>query len=146
MPTPFSVPTTGTHPERVLRESLQRVGAGSLTCEVVTLPGSPDIVVEGRGLVIFAHGCFWHHHVGCRHARIPATRYPWAEKFKRNRARDARARWQLLTRGWRVVTVWECATAPNLSSQLDAALAEILDGHERSIEIASLDGRRLAVT
>jgi DNA mismatch endonuclease, patch repair protein len=29
------------------------------------LPGSPDIVLPGRRVAVFVHGCFWHDH-GCR--------------------------------------------------------------------------------
>lgn len=84
------------------------------------LPGSPDIVLPGRRLVIFVHGCFWHHHEGCRAARTPKSNPEfWKAKFERNRARDAEAVAALEHLGWRVRTIWECETTrPDLSARL----------------------------
>jgi DNA mismatch endonuclease (patch repair protein) len=73
------------------------------------LAGSPDIVFPRYRAVIFVHGCFWHRHRGCRKASTPKTRPEfWAEKFKRNIARDAAVRRVLRKDGWKVMTVWEC--------------------------------------
>ena len=33
------------------------------------LPGAPDIVMPGRKVAIFVHGCFWHLHAGCKNAK-----------------------------------------------------------------------------
>ena len=38
------------------------------------LPGSPDIVMPGRKIAIFVHGCFWHLHQGCSYSKLPSTR------------------------------------------------------------------------
>lgn len=38
------------------------------------LPGTPDVVMPGRKVAIFVHGCFWHCHEGCRYAKMPSTR------------------------------------------------------------------------
>jgi DNA mismatch endonuclease, patch repair protein len=73
------------------------------------LPGKPDIVLPGRRLAIFVHGCFWHGHDCARGARIPkANRDYWVGKVSRNRTRDAAVRGALDAAGWRVETVWEC--------------------------------------
>jgi DNA mismatch endonuclease, patch repair protein len=73
------------------------------------LPGSPDIVLPGRRLAIFVHGCFWHGHDCPRGARVPkANRDYWVAKVDRNRARDAAAGAALQGAGWRVEIVWEC--------------------------------------
>ena len=75
------------------------------------LPGAPDIVLPGRKVAVFAHGCFWHMHVGCKNAKLPSTRTEfWRGKLEGNVARDRRAIEALLADGWRVLTVWECAT------------------------------------
>ncbi len=73
------------------------------------LPGKPDIVLPGRRLAVFVHGCFWHGHDCARGARVPkANRDYWLGKVARNRARDIAARTGLEAAGWRVETVWEC--------------------------------------
>lgn len=75
------------------------------------LPGTPDIVMPGRKVAIFVHGCFWHAHKGCKYAKIPASRRDfWIAKLQANVDRDQRAIEQLAAMGWRVMCVWECAT------------------------------------
>ena len=75
------------------------------------LPGKPDIVMPGRKVAIFVHGCFFHMHK-CRYGRVmPATNSEfWQTKRKGNAARDRRNVRQLRKLGWQVVTVWECET------------------------------------
>lgn len=75
------------------------------------LPGTPDIVLPSRRIVIFVHGCFWHMHEGCRLAKLPTTRPEfWAAKLQANAARDRRSIEQLKALEWRVLRIWECAT------------------------------------
>jgi len=74
------------------------------------LPGTPDIVMPGRKIAIFVHGCFWHAHKGCKYARVPATRPDfWIAKLQANVERDQLAIEKLAAMGWRVLSVWECA-------------------------------------
>jgi DNA mismatch endonuclease (patch repair protein) len=101
--------TRGTALERALRAVLDRLGTGPVILNDCSLPGSPDAVLPGARTALFAHGCFWHHHAGCPCARLPATSYAWAAKFRRNRARDLANRDDLLRQGWRVGWIWECA-------------------------------------
>lgn len=115
-----------TGPELLVRKALREMGLG-YRLHVRDLPGSPDIVMHGRHLAIFVHGCFWHQHPGCRRAYIPSTRAEWwEEKFKRNMARDAAAITALKMAGWRVVIIWECETGN--PAQLQKRLAETMDG------------------
>jgi len=103
------------------------------------LPGAPDIVLPGRKVAVFAHGCFWHMHVGCKNAKLPSTRTEfWRGKLEGNVARDRRAIEALLADGWRVLTVWECATrdAKSLAS-LSEVLSSWIEGSERSGEISA---------
>lgn len=73
------------------------------------LPGSPDLANIRLGIAVFVHGCFWHHHRGCRKATIPQrNRAFWLAKFERNRARDRQVARKLRRLGFRVVTIWEC--------------------------------------
>ncbi|WP_300579123.1 very short patch repair endonuclease [Phenylobacterium sp.] len=118
---------SGTGPERTLRRLLTRLGA-RYRLNRKDLPGSPDIVLPGRRLAIFAHGCFWHGHDCARGARVPKTnRDYWLAKVGRNRARDAAAAEALSGSGWRVEVIWECemkdeaALADRLAALLEAA-------------------------
>lgn len=99
------------------------------------LPGKPDIVLPGRQVVIFIHGCFWHAHQGCRYAKIPETRRDfWKQKLASNISRDQHARSALLDTGWRVLTIWECATR---SCSLREDLPDLL---RRWIETGGTEG------
>ena len=115
-----------TSPELAVRKALTRLGA-RYRLHRKDLPGKPDIVMPGRGLAIFVHGCFWHGHDCARGARVPKqNRDYWVGKVGRNRARDAANRQALEALGWRVETIWECelkdtaATAARLAALLAA--------------------------
>jgi len=83
---------TDTKPELLVRSIAHRIGY-RFRLHAHDLPGRPDLVFPGRRKVVFAHGCFWHQHPGCRHATRPATRAEfWATKLDGNRERDARVR------------------------------------------------------
>ena len=97
-----------TGPERQVRRLIWGLGA-RYRLHRADLPGKPDIVLAGRRLAIFVHGCFWHGHDCARGARVPkANRDYWIGKVGRNRARDIAARAALDALGWRVETIWEC--------------------------------------
>ena len=97
-----------TAPELAVRRLLTRMGVG-YRLHRADLPGKPDIVMAGRKLAVFVHGCFWHGHDCARGARTPkANRDYWQAKIGRNLARDERHRAALAQMGWRVETLWEC--------------------------------------
>jgi DNA mismatch endonuclease (patch repair protein) len=97
-----------TGPERQVRRLIWGLGA-RYRLHRADLPGKPDIVLAGRRLAIFVHGCFWHGHDCARGARVPkANRDYWTGKVGRNRARDVATRAKLEALGWRVETIWEC--------------------------------------
>jgi DNA mismatch endonuclease (patch repair protein) len=99
----------GTAPELTVRRLLTRMGL-RYRLHRKDLPGVPDIVMPGRKLAIFVHGCFWHGHDCPRGARVPKqNRDYWLAKVGRNRARDIAHRAALEGAGWRVLTLWECA-------------------------------------
>ncbi len=103
------VKSRDTGPELILRKLIFAAG-GRYRLGRKDLPGKPDIVLAGRRLAIFVHGCFWHGHDCARGARVPkANRAYWIGKIAANRERDAAARAALEAAGWRVETVWECA-------------------------------------
>ncbi|HLY78283.1 MAG TPA: DNA mismatch endonuclease Vsr [Caulobacteraceae bacterium] len=97
-----------TAPELAVRRLVWSLG-GRYRLHRGDLPGKPDIVLAGRRLAVFVHGCFWHGHNCARGARVPkANREYWLGKVGRNRARDIASRAALEAMGWRVETVWEC--------------------------------------
>lgn len=102
------VKSQDTKPERLIRRVLTDLGA-RYRLHRKDLPGSPDVVMPGRRLAIFVHGCFWHGHDCARGSRVPkANRDYWLAKVARNAARDRRNVSDLAAAGWRVETVWEC--------------------------------------
>lgn len=103
------VKSRNTAPEMIVRKALTRLGA-RYRLHRNDLPGCPDIVLPGRRLAIFVHGCFWHGHDCTRGARVPKqNRDYWVAKVSRNRARDTANQSALAAAGWRVEIVWECA-------------------------------------
>ena len=97
-----------TAPELLVRRMLHRMGY-RFRLHRWDLPGRPDLVFPGRGVVIQVHGCFWHQHQGCRHARVPKSRQEyWGPKFAQNAERDRDNERRLGEMGWRVLVVWEC--------------------------------------
>jgi len=119
-----SVGGKNTKPERVVRRYLHRLGF-RFGLHAKRLPGRPDVVLPKYRTVVFVHGCFWHHHPGCRYAIVPKTRREfWLEKFEKNAERDARNISDLKSEGWEVIVVWECQTrsVENLASGLEPLL------------------------
>lgn len=113
-----------TGPERRVRAALRVAGIG-YRLGGQGLPGRPDVVMKGRRIAVFVHGCFWHGHDCARGARQPKTNADyWIAKIDRNRARDAVNAARLAEGGWTVVTVWECAMrAPDFDARLVAVVA-----------------------
>jgi DNA mismatch endonuclease (patch repair protein) len=113
-----------TTPELKVRKALTALGA-RYRLHRKDLPGNPDIVMPGRKLALFIHGCFWHGHDCARGARVPKqNRDYWVAKVERNRVRDARSREALEAVGWRVETIWECdlKDAAGLAERLSVLL------------------------
>ncbi len=118
-----------TKPEIAVRRALHAAGF-RFRLHDRRLPGRPDLVLPRYRVAIFVHGCFWHRHAGCRFATTPATRPDfWQQKFEANVTRDVQQREALITSGWRVVTVWECALRGGSHGEWAEALASwIKDG------------------
>ena len=132
-----------TKPEMIVRRALFKAGF-RFRLHRRDLPGVPDVVLPGRRLAIFVHGCFWHMHAGCPHAKLPSTRTEfWLEKLSRNADRDREARAALVAAGWRVLTVWECATREHgIQAALPETLRGWIDGPEPMGEISRDDRPR----
>lgn len=127
-----------TKPEMLIRRALH--AAGFRYRLHGALPGRPDLVFPGRRAVIFVHGCFWHGH-NCPLFKLPATRQDfWLAKISANQARDARVQETLLTDGWRVMTVWECAVRGRAKLEASAATEAIVGWLDSSERLGSLGG------
>ena len=119
------VKSQNTKPELLLRKTLTSLGA-RYRLQRKDLPGKPDLVMPGRKLAFFVHGCFWHGHDCARGSRVPkANRDYWLAKLARNKARDIASVLALETAGWTVETIWECQMKD--AQALKARLAARLD-------------------
>lgn len=118
-----------TQPEMVVRKALFAAGY-RFRLHRRDLPGAPDVVLPGRKVAIFAHGCFWHMHAGCKNSKLPSTRPDfWRAKLHGNVARDQRAVESLRSQGWRVLVAWECATRdPATVAAMPETLAAWIEG------------------
>ena len=97
-----------TKPERLIRTGIFALGFRyRLHCG--SLPGRPDLVFPKHRAVIFVHGCLWHKHE-CDLFKWPKTNAGfWRRKIRRNFRNDEKNVGELISVGWRVLTVWECA-------------------------------------
>lgn len=115
-----------------------------------SLPGVPDIVFPKYRTVVFIHGCFWHGHA-CYLFKVPQTRNEfWMAKITSNKRRDERNMEALVEKGWRVITVWECALKGRLRQDgvllgdTLAALIRSADTSERLAEFRHLGDHTLS--
>ena len=116
-----------TTPELTVRRALTKLAA-RYRLHRKDLPGNPDIVLPGRRLALFVHGCFWHGHDCARGSRVPKqNRDYWVAKVARNVARDAKSREALAALGWRVETIWECDLKD--AEALTQRLSQLLQCH-----------------
>lgn len=130
-----------TKPEMIVRRLLFAMGF-RYRLHDRKLPGVPDLVLRKYKTAVFVHGCFWHAHDGCPRATVPKSNETfWRDKLARNKARDEAVRRELLSAGWRVLTVWECACGKKTLALLAKNAADFLrDADRTSFEI---DGRLL---
>ena len=128
-----------TKPEMIVRRALFAAGY-RFRLHRRDLPGAPDVVLPGRKVAIFAHGCFWHMHAGCKNAKLPSTRPEfWRAKLEGNVRRDQRDIEALRANGWRVLVVWECATRDAATiARLSEALSLWIEGAETLGEISGV--------
>ena len=116
--------SSNTKPEVLTRKALHRLGYRfRLDSKVGKI--KPDIVLRKHKVAVFAHGCYWHQHEGCKLAYSDRDyEEKWLKKFEANRQRDQRVLEQLTGKGWRVAVIWECVTRNK-----DAFLNEINSLH-----------------
>lgn len=98
-------------------------------------PGKPDIVLPKYHTVIFIHGCFWHHHAGCKQATMPKTRTEfWEKKFAQNTDNDTRHKRQLEEMGFRVITIWECEIEKDFDGTMEKLIFDLKGVKEENEE------------
>lgn len=103
-----SVKSENTKPEIIVRSLLHLLGY-RFRLHRKDLPGSPDLVLSKYKAVVFVNGCFWHQHENCQAAKRPQSNSDyWNKKLDKNVARDKKNIELLLSRGWRVLIIWEC--------------------------------------
>jgi len=101
------VGSRNTAPELALRRHLSRRGV-RYRLHRENLPGKPDIFIGRLRLAVFVNGCFWHGH-NCRRGKRPASNVDfWNAKIGANRARDKRAKRELVELGIECLTLWTC--------------------------------------
>jgi len=89
------------------------------------LPGLPrrraDLLFPSKQVVVFVDGCFWH---GCpEHGTQPKTNDEWwAQKLRRNAARDRETDENLKQQGWFVLRVWEHEDMVLAADQVESAV------------------------
>lgn len=111
-----------TKPELLIRRGLHANGF-RFRLHRKDLPGKPDIVLPKYKTVVLVNGCFWHGH-DCPLFKWPKTRPEfWHEKITGNIDRDRRNIGKLVSAGWRVAIIWECAVRPAKAE----ALADTMD-------------------
>ena len=119
----------GTRAELMVRHAVRACGR-HYRVNGSGLPGRPDLSNKGGRWVIFVHGCFWHHHAGCKRATTPKhNRDFWVTKFLVNQQRDERVSEVLEAKGYRTLVVWECETsdAPGLTARLGSFFGSMPD-------------------
>lgn len=103
-----AIKSSDTKPELLVRRAMHSRGL-RYRLHQRDLPGRPDLVFSRYRAVVFVHGCFFHGH-DCHLFHWPRSNSAfWREKIGRNIERDKEVTRTLLTAGWRVGVVWECA-------------------------------------
>ncbi len=108
--------SVNSRPEEIVRRYLFAHGL-RYRKNVRAIPGCPDIVLRKYRVIIFVHGCFWHHH-DCGRFVWPATNESyWRKKIARNVTRDEENMRLLSYAGWRVFVIWECELKKDVAEE-----------------------------
>ena len=108
--------SVNSRPEEIVRRHLFAHGL-RYRKNVRAIPGCPDIVLRKYRVIIFVHGCFWHHH-DCGRFVWPATNESyWRKKIARNVTRDEENMRLLSYAGWRVFVIWECELKKDVAEE-----------------------------
>jgi DNA mismatch endonuclease (patch repair protein) len=132
------IKSVNTTPEKIVRSALFKAGLrfrlnGKVSIKYHPngkLPGKPDIILAKYSTVLFVHGCFWHHHYGCKRANWPkSNKEYWIPKIKKNMIRDKENINRLRKIGWNVEIIWECETKKkNFKQIINKLIKKIVNG------------------
>lgn len=113
-----------TKPELIVRKFLFKNGV-RFRLNVKDLPGKPDIVLPKFKTIVFVNGCFWHGHDNCKYFVVPKTRTEWwLKKIERNKVLDGENFLKLRSKGWNVLTIFECEL---MNDKIDDTLSKLMN-------------------
>ena len=103
-----SVKNKGTKQELFVRNLLCKLGFGRYRLSTSQLKCTPDIVYPGQKKAIFINGCFWHGH-SCSRGKLPGSNVEfWQTKIAKNKARDKSNYYEISSKGWSYLIIWQC--------------------------------------
>lgn len=125
--------STNSKPEEIVRKYLFSKGF-RYRKNVKKLPGCPDIVLPKYKTVIFVNGCFWHKHDCPRFVWPSSNQEYWKPKILRNVERDKNNCRELSSKGWNVITIWECELKKKVfEATMERVILQITSGKQPSV-------------
>ena len=125
--------STNSKPEEIVRKYLFSKGF-RYRKNVKKLPGCPDIVLPKYKTVIFVNGCFWHKHDCPRFVWPSSNQEYWKPKILRNVERDKNNCRELSSKGWNVITIWECELKKKVFERtMERVILQITSGKQPSV-------------
>ena len=125
--------STNSKPEEIVRKYLFSKGF-RYRKNVKKLPGCPDIVLPKYKSVIFVNGCFWHKHDCPRFVWPSSNQEYWKPKILRNVERDKNNCRELSSKGWNVITIWECELKKKVfEATMERVILQITSGKQPSV-------------
>ena len=98
------------------------------------LPGKPDIVLRKYRTCILVNGCFWHKHDCPRFVWPSSNQEYWKPKILRNVERDKNNCRELSSKGWNVITIWECELKKkDFEGTMERVILQITSGKQPSV-------------
>lgn len=112
-----------TLPELAVRRRLHAAGLRYRVAQrpEPSVPRIADVVFTKQRVAVFIDGCYWH---ACPEHRTIARSNAsyWAEKLRRNVARDADTTTRLRAAGWNVLRYWEHDDPDEVAATVIAAV------------------------
>ncbi len=87
--------------------------------------GHPDFVFINQRIAIFVDGCFWHGH-NCRNVIPENNREFWQNKREKNKRHDEIITQYFVSRGWKVIRIWECELKKKNENELIVKLESLV--------------------
>ena len=117
--------STETKAEILFRKKLWKEGI-RYRINYKKLPGSPDIVINKKKLVVFIDGEFWHgYNWEVKKTKIKVNRAFWIPKIERNMQRDIENNILLKEKGFSVLRFWE----HEIKNDINGCVTKLLDAY-----------------